>query len=431
MFVQRFVNGLRAVAVVAAVALVTACGGSGDDSGDSDGDANVRVVNATQTHPTLALLQGSSTKVASVAVDTASDYADISSGSPTLQVNDAGTGTSLGVISPSLSSGDDYTVVAYELGGSVRLTIMGENQSKPTSGTAVARVFNTATDAGALDVYVTAPGADVATLGTPTFVVAGTGSVTESTYVSFTPGTYKVTVTGSGTPSDVRLVIPSIALASQDVSTILLTPTVGGTLVNGAFLLQGGTYAAARNTFARVRVAAATTPGSTVTAGYGSTTFATLGATNVSSYVTVPAATPLNITVNGATVASPAALPAAGTDATLFVYGAPGAATASVVTDDNRLPASAANVKMRLANGTTGAAVPLSLLVDFSPVANNVVPGAISAGYTVVPASENMQFEVTPSPLTTQTRAVTSTGVYTVFMMGDAGAPVFRLIKDR
>lgn len=430
MFVQRFVNGVRAAAVLAAVVLVSACGGSGD--GDSGSKAQVRLINATQTHATTALLEGSNSRIASVALDTASSYADVSSGSPTLQVNDATTSTSLGVISPSLSSDKNYAVVAYELGGSARLAIMAENQSSPSSGTAIVRVFDTATDAGAVDVYVTAPGTDITTLTTATFPsVSPTTTAVETSYVALTPGTYQVTVTGAGNTSDLRLSIPSVTVASQDVATILLTPTVGGTLVNGAFVQQQKTYTAARNTWARVRVAAGTAPGSTVTASVGTTAVASLTATNVGNYVTVPAATAFNIAVNGASVASPATLPVAGTDATLFVYGNPGSATASLTTDDNRLPSASTNVKMRLGNGTTGAAVPLSLTVDFSPVASNVAPGAISAGYTVIPGSENMQFDVTPSSLPTQTRSVTITGVYTLFVMGDASSAVFRLIRDR
>ncbi len=429
MFVQRLLSGVRAGVVLAAVALVGACGGSG---GNSEGKADVRLVNATQTHATVALLEGSTTRIASVALDAASDYAGIGSGSPTLQVNDAATSTALGVISPSLSDGKNYAVVAYELGGSVKLGIMSEIQSEPSSGTAVVRVFNTALDAGALDVYVVAPGTDITTVTTSTFPVAATSTPSETSYVSFTPGTYQVVVTASGNASDVRLTIPSITLASKDVATILLTPTVGGTLVNGALMRQEGSYTASRNTNARVRLAAGTSPGSTVTASVGSTTIATLNATNVSNYVTVPAATAFNVSVNGASVASPAVLPVAGTDSTLFVHGTAGAATASVTTDDNRMPTASTNVKMRLANGTTGPAVPLSLTVDFSPVASNVAPGAISAGYTTIPSSGTMQFDVTPSLLGTQTRSVTVTGVYTLFIMGDASVPpVFRLIKDR
>ena len=44
------------------------------------------------------------------------------------------------------------------------------------------------------------------------------------------------------------------------------------------------------------------------------------------------------ITVNGASVASPVTALAAGGDSTLLVYGAPGTATASLITDDNHLP---------------------------------------------------------------------------------------------
>ena len=48
-------------------------------------------------------------------------------------------------------------------------------------------------------------------------------------------------------------------MTSQEVASIILTPSVGGTLVNGGLLAQQAAYTAARNTNARVRLAAATT----------------------------------------------------------------------------------------------------------------------------------------------------------------------------
>ena len=59
------------------------------------------------------------------------------------------------------------------------------------------------------------------------------------------PGTYRIRVTGAGNTADLRLDIPSFSLTSQEVATVLLTPTTGGTLVNGAVLSQQGAYTAA------------------------------------------------------------------------------------------------------------------------------------------------------------------------------------------
>ena len=44
-----------------------------------------------------------------------------------------------------------------------------------------------------------------------------------------------------------------VTLTSQEVASLVLTPTSGGTLVNGAALAQQGAYTAGRNTSARIR----------------------------------------------------------------------------------------------------------------------------------------------------------------------------------
>ena len=62
-----------------------------------------------------------------------------------------------------------------------------------------------------------------------------------------------------------------------------------------------------------------------------------------------------------------------------MVHGNAGSVTATLITDDNHLPAATNNYKLRLINGLTGAAVPLTMDVNFGTVASNVQPGAASA----------------------------------------------------
>ena len=65
-----------------------------------------------------------------------------------------------------------FVVVAYESGGVVRTTVIAEDTAAPVAGTASLRVFDAATDAGAIDVYVTDPATDITTLTSPTFIFA-------------------------------------------------------------------------------------------------------------------------------------------------------------------------------------------------------------------------------------------------------------------
>ena len=428
----KFRFSLGPVLALCAV-LVTACGGNNNSSST----ASVRLINATTTHSSISLLANSAVVGTTVALGSVSDYAGVASGSPTLQVNDGVTSAALATLSPSVGGGAHYALVAYENGGIVRTTVIAEDVAAPAAGTASLRIFNAATDAGAIDVYVTDPAANIATSTSPTFTFGTSTVLQASTFLSITPGTYRVRVTGAGNASDLRLDIPSIVLTSTQVASVLLTPTTGGTLVNGGFLVQQAAYASAPNTTARVRLAAAVTGGATVTASSGATPIGTaVVSPAVGAYTLVPAGGPLNISVNSATVAAPAAVPAAGSDTTLLVYGPAGAATASLIIDDNHLPSVITNLKLRIVNGITGTnAPPVTLNANFAVIASNVVPGTAST-YGTVTAGTSVRLDVfSPASLTAiyseSALSLPGNAVYTLFMLGDTSAPIHLLQKDR
>jgi hypothetical protein len=425
----------RSIAAALVAVGLTACGGS-DNNNDA---ANVRILNATLTHQSVSLLAGGTTVVASTPIDTVSSYAGVTAGSPVLQVNDATTNTALATLAPSVASGAHYVLVSYESGGVVRSTIINEDTALPAVGTASLRIFQAATDAGAIDVYVTDPAADIATLTSPTFSFSSTTSLQTSSFLSISPGTYRLRVTGAGNPADLRLDLPSFVLANQAVASVILTPTVGGTLVNAGVLAQQATYTAGRNTTARVRLAAAVSANAVVSASASGTAVATsVVAPTVTGYAIVPSGTPLTITVNGAPVASPVAALAPGGDSTLFVYGAAGSPTASLITDDNHLTNSTSTLKMRMVNGLTGAATPLTLNAAFAVIASNVAPGAASS-YAIVGATTPLQLDVfatsSPTPIysTPTPLSLPGNSVFTLFMLGDASTkpPIALLRKDR
>lgn len=420
------------VAVVAvAGAVLAGCGGS-SDSADT---ASSRVVNATLTHASLDLLVNAGLAVSATASDGASAYVGAASGSDTFQFNDAGAATALVTTSASLTSGLHYTLLAYETGGAVKTAVLTEDFSTPSAGTVQLRIFDAATDAGALDVYVTDATADLANVAAPTTAISADSNATSSGWLVYSPGTYRVRVTGSGNKADLRIDMP-VTLTSQQIGTVVLTPAPGGLLLNGAMLVQQGDYTATRNTTARVRLAAAVSGSATVAATAGATAIDSGSLSPaVGSYVVVPASGVLAVIVNGSAVTAPAAALTAGGDATLLVYGSPAGATASLIADDNRRPAVSTNVKMRVVNGVTGTASALTLAANFTPLASGVAAGAVSA-YGLVAGSASMRLDVTSalSPTALYSESGLNIGadtVYTLFMLGDAGAPQHLLRKYR
>ena len=428
-----------ATAAACAALTLTACGGGGSGGGS----ANVRLVNGTLSHSSISLLSNGGAAIAATPLDTVSAYAGVDAGSPTLQVNDATTGSALATLAPSVSKDAHYVVVAYESGGTLRTTVIAEDTPAPAASTAAVRVIDSATDAGALDVYITDPAADI-TATTPNFTFTTSATLQVSQFLSFAPGSYRIRVTGSGNPADLRLDIPSIALTSQEVAAVIVTPTTGGTLVNGAVLAQQAAYTAGRNSNARVRLAAAVSGSAVVSASASASGVVIPIASNavspsVGGYVLVPAGSAVNVTVNSASIGAPAAALGAGSDSTLLVYGTPGTATASLIADDNHLPASTANLKLRLVNGLTGAATPLTLDAAFAVIASNVAP-ATASPYAVVASSTALQIDVfspaSATPIYTSSSSTTplslpGNAVYTLFMLGDAGAPIHLLRRDR
>ena len=419
--------------VVVASAALTACGGGSNNNSNS----SLRVVNLTLTHPSLDLLVNSSASVAGTALDTVSAYVGVGSGSSALQLNDSGKTTALAAISPTLAGGQHYALIAYEVSGAVKMAAMTEDLAVPLTGTAQLRVYDTATDAGPLDVYVTAPGVALSTVA-PSFTINALTFGQTSALTPLTPGTiYEVRVTGQNVKSDLRADVQNVVLTNQQIGTVVLTPAVGGILLNGALLVQQGAYTAARNTTARVRLATGPMSGSpTVAAVAGTTTIdsGTVAPSVSSSYVTVPAAGPLSVSVNGTAQTVPVTALVAGSDNTVLVYGNPTSATVSVLTDDNHLPADPTKFKLRLVNMLTGtSAAALQLSANYANVApTSTLPGTASA-YGLITPTASMPLSVSSPSMYNTTVSLTANSVYSLFVLdtSTSGPSAPRLVLDR
>jgi hypothetical protein len=393
---------------------LSACGGGG-----SSNNGLVRMVNATLNHASLDLLSSATPVVQGTAKDTVSAYAGVAAGSPTLQVNDAGTATALTTIAPTISGSLHYSVVVYESNGSVKAAVLGDDNVAPAVNSVQLRIFDAAPEAGALDVYVTAPGA---ALTTPSFTIPAAASATTSALLSFSAGTYEIRVTGQGNQNDLRLDIPSVTLTSQQIATVLFTASSGGVLVDGGVLVQQGAYSASRNPNARVRLATGVINSAQVGAVAGGNIVISppVASPAVSAYAVVPATSTLAVNVNGTVTNVPNANLTAGSDSTLLVSGDPAAPVTTLITDDNHLPSTNQQYKMRLVNGGAGtAAVPLTLTADFGLIAASVGVNTAST-YGIGTGSTASRLDLTPpilAPLTALN--LVNNAVYTVFVLGD------------
>ena len=419
-----------AAAAVCVLPLLHACGGSGSDGGDGA----VRLVNATDDYASLDLYATDTLLSSGVASTTASTYVSVGAATYTMRLKLNGSSTTSSSSSRAVGSDVSYTLVAYSTGETLKSAFLEDSEVAPTSGSAKLRVFNASTEAGTVDVYVTATDAALSS-SSPTNLALGTERI--GGYTEYGKGTYRIRVTGTGDKSDLRLDIPAIDLADQQIATLVLTSTPGGVLVHGLLINQKDTVSAQRNGSARVRLVASAASGGTVAGvANGTTLSAGLKSPAVSNYALVNAgALSLDVKIDGSSVAAPAATLVAGSDTTLLVTGDATTPAVTLLQDDNRPALSAANTKLRLVHGVSGLASPITLTADYSAVAVDVAPNNASTPVST-PASTTFRLEASSPAVTGSLYLATdvtlqATRVYTLFMLGDTGTPVGVLRRDR
>lgn len=424
-----------ALLALAAGFLLAACGGS--DSGD--GTATIRLVNLTTSKSSFDLVavdddEDEDTVASTVAADAASDRSSVTAGELSYQLRRAGNDTAVVTSSWSLTKGLKYTAIAYGAEGTLKMAMLEEDEDEPDTGKARLRIYNTSSDSGALDLYLTDSDVELDDAAITTTVGAGSSTG----FVTLTPGTRRLRLTASGDSADLRLDLPAITVAAGDITTLVVTAGPGGVLVHAATLQQAGGLVAYKNSSARVRVAAGVSDNAAIVARVGGTAIGgSQRAPSVGSYRLVTAGEDLALqtTVNGTALEAQTVTLAAGGDYTLVVHGTPASAAAALLTDDNRLPTASTKAKVRLVNALAGLDNGLTLSIDYSALAIDVLPGA-GSDYVSMTAASDVPLEVT-SPLSTTAlfsiaeADITGYGVYTVFMLGNGGSPYGTLRKDR
>lgn len=414
---------------------LSSCGGGGGDS--SSGNASVRVVNVASGYASLDVYKTSDTTLATaVAADQASAYATVAAGTYVLQLKRAGSAATSSTTSRSVSQDTSYTLLAFTSQGSLQTVLLNDGEAAPTSGTAKFRAINLSPEAGNLDVYVTPAGTN---LNDVSPIVSSIGGKAVSNYFEITQGTYQVQVTGAGDKTDLRLNIPSLALADGAILSLVLTPTPGGVLVHGNTMLQKGAVTANKNTTTRVRLVSGVSPDASVAAILNGTVLSTgLRSPAVGSpYALVNAGTAIpDVAVNGAAATTTSVTLVPGGDSTLAVVGDATAPQVFLLNEDNSPPLTSTNANIRLVNGVQGiGSTKITLTIDFGVVATEVGFGAASTP-SAVPAATGYRMEVTggASRLFLEndpTTPILAGRNYTLFMLGNTTTPVGVFRRDR
>lgn len=422
---------IRVGLLLATGLLLHGCSGYG--SSDSS-RAEIRLLNASLGYDSLDLYvstdddEEESLELEAVAYGDVSSYVRLNSDTYTIRVRRSGATSTLYTITDlNLTDASHTTLVASGTSGQLVMQYIDEDLGEPDPDKSKLSLVN-ASGAGSVDVYVTEESED---LEDASPLDSGSATTLDS-------DSYRLRVTGSGDTEDLRLDVSDLVLEGERVATVILTGTRGGVLVNAFVLTQQGELQKFINVNSRVRGAVALASGSTATLAVGDVTLLTNAATGVigNRYWQVDAGSvPVDLSVNGTTVAVENQALEAGGDYTVMIFANAGSIETKLFSDDNFFPDSSGNSKLRLLHGVTAFNAPITLTVDFFPVIEGLEPGEASE-YVEVDGGLEYQYDVsnastTENIWTRDSITLQANSVYTLFMSGGNPTVNGSLRKDR
>lgn len=409
---------------------------------DNQESAAVRVLNVSRGYGALDLYTNNSDdtgtdtpRLAGITRGSATSYEAFKAGTYTFKFRRSGASGNLSSTSVSVNESAHLTYVAWGATNQFALVRINDDIEQPDAGYTKVQVLNT-TPAQNLDAYLTAPGDSLNDV-TATIAAAVPGTMT--TLRTLTAGNYRLRVTAPGSKTDVRLDVPLVTLSSQGVVTIVLTDTVGGIPVGAVVMPQQAAPEVFDNASARIRGAVGLSTGAAVTVSVGATNILARRPARsfiADSYTTLAAGSvPVIVYVDDLPISTTTQLLQAGRDYTLLVTDNAGTPRITLVEDDNHAPP-AGYAKLRLLNGMSGLAAPLTLSVDYGPIAEYIDVGTASEFVDIAQdgdAQLDLSNAQTLAPLLTrESITLKDGGVYTFFAAGGgASVVVGTLRKDR
>lgn len=208
-----------AFAAIAALALA-ACGGGGGGANP----ANLRVVHASPDAPNVDAYYEGSKIVTDAPYKAATAFIDVEPGLRTLTINPTGSSTSVITEERNYASDRYYTVLAVNEVADIEPLVIDDDGAAPNAGQAKVRVVHAAPNAPSVDVYVTAPDADLST-STPTLANVPFKAI--SNVLQIPAADYQIRVTPTGTKDPVYDSGTVPVAAGQDLVFVAVEQDVG------------------------------------------------------------------------------------------------------------------------------------------------------------------------------------------------------------
>ena len=229
---NRFLSLFLATSVLLGVA---ACDDDDEGTGPTS-QGRVRAVHAIGNAPAVDIVADNAVVREDLAFGQKSNYLSVGAGTRQLAVRAANQTANLLTLSPAVAANTDYTLIAAgRLGatsGPTPRLIPVTDAAAPPSGQASIRVVHASPAAGNVDVYATAPNADIAA-ATPVLTNVAFGAV--ETPLNVPAGTYRFRVTPTGTKT-VAIDANNVAVAAgQKFIAIAVGDNAPGTGAASAF----------------------------------------------------------------------------------------------------------------------------------------------------------------------------------------------------
>ena len=215
---------LKSALIVISMMALAAC----DSSSDNDRGFNLQVLHASPDAPAVSVLVDGDVVLTDFDYKDGSGYVVLDEGTYSIQVNGILPGGEVPVIGPvdlTFDRNMTYTVAAVNGVANIEPVVIEQSNENVSAGAARLFVLHASADAPTVDVFVTAPGADLAASAP-----VGTFSFKETIGPAEVPaGDYQIRVTAAGNPAAVVFDSGTVPLAALDDLVIAAVPnTTGG-----------------------------------------------------------------------------------------------------------------------------------------------------------------------------------------------------------
>ncbi|MCG8673049.1 MAG: DUF4397 domain-containing protein [Pseudomonadales bacterium] len=199
-----------------------------------DARTRVRVAHASADAPEVDVSVDSAAVLTDVPFGVASGYLELLGDTYNIDVAASSSGASVINADLAFDARQDYTVIALNDLANIEALILEDDNSAPGDGNVKVRLVHGAKSAGLVDVYITAPGADISAIEPS---ISDFAFKADSGYLEVAAGTYQVRITGADSKG-VAIDTGALTLAAGVVRTAIALDPPPASSDFGVLLLE-------------------------------------------------------------------------------------------------------------------------------------------------------------------------------------------------